>query len=358
MTGRGIDQVFPSSVDPRIHESYVKDARDYVRLAETTHGHVPRNISPRYIWGDCFDIWKRKKTDLKIINLETAITTNESYRMEKGIHYRMHPDNVSALKAAGVDICTLANNHVLDWDYPGLFDTMASLEKNQILYAGAGKDSKEAEAPAVFENAEGRVLVFGLCFPSSGVPLSWKAARNNPGVFLLENSGPDSLDAFKESVSHFKRKGDVIIASIHWGSNWGYEISTEQRNFAHQLIDNARVDIVHGHSSHHPRPLEFYKGHPIFYGCGDFINDYEGIGGYEEYRSDLTLMYFVDFSFPFKVKRIEMVCLLIRNFQLHLTQRKDLEWMYETLNQESRIFHTPLILTDDEIVAIPLKEGE
>jgi poly-gamma-glutamate capsule biosynthesis protein CapA/YwtB (metallophosphatase superfamily) len=58
------------------------------------------------------------------------------------------------------------------------------------------------------------------------------------------------------------------------------------------LINEAGVDIVHGHSSHHPKGIEVYKNRPILYGCGDFLNDYEGISGYQEYRDDLTLMYF------------------------------------------------------------------
>jgi hypothetical protein len=83
------------------------------------------------------------------------------------------------------------------------------------------------------------------------------------------------------------------VASIHWGSNWGYEISPEQRDFAHRLVESETVDIVHGHSSHHPRGIEVHRRRPILYGCGDFVNDYEGIRGQEEFRSDLVLGYFL-----------------------------------------------------------------
>ena len=62
------------------------------------------------------------------------------------------------------------------------------------------------------------------------------------------------------------------------------------------LIDNAAVDIIHGHSSHHIKGIEIYKGKPVIYGSGDFINDYEGIGGHEYFRGDLSLMYFVTFD--------------------------------------------------------------
>ena len=80
-----------------------------------------------------------------------------------------------------------------------------------------------------------------------------------------------------------------MIFSVHWGSNWGYDVPEEQIDFARALIDSGAVDIVHGHSSHHVRPLEIYKGKLIVYGAGDFLNDYEGIEGNESYRDDLAL---------------------------------------------------------------------
>jgi poly-gamma-glutamate synthesis protein (capsule biosynthesis protein) len=96
-----------------------------------------------------------------------------------------------------------------------------------------------------------------------------------------------------ERVRRARRAGDVVVASIHWGGNWGYAVSREQREFAHALIEAAGVDVVFGHSSHHAKGIEVYRDRPILYGCGDFLNDYEGIGGYEEFRGDLALAYLV-----------------------------------------------------------------
>ena len=78
----------------------------------------------------------------------------------------------------------------------------------------------------------------------------------------------------------YQQPGDLIIASIHWDSNWGYEIPRGQIMFAHCLIEEG-IAIVHGHSSHHVKAIEVFKGRLILYGCGDFLTDYEGIGGYE-----------------------------------------------------------------------------
>ena len=92
-----------------------------------------------------------------------------------------------------------------------------------------------------------------------------------------------------------KGPGDIIMASIHWGGNWGYEIPEAQIDFARGLIEEG-VDLVHGHSSHHVKALEVYRRRPILYGCGDLLTDYEGIRGHEAYRGDLAIMYFIRFD--------------------------------------------------------------
>lgn len=110
MLGRGIDQIFPHSVPPKIYESYVIDAKDYVRLAESKNGPILQPVSFSYIWGDALGIWKKMLPSAKIINLETSITIHQKPWEGKGINYRMHPKNVDVLKTAGIDFCSLANN--------------------------------------------------------------------------------------------------------------------------------------------------------------------------------------------------------------------------------------------------------
>ena len=97
-----------------------------------------------------------------------------------------------------------------------------------------------------------------------------------------------------DEIGRHAKPDDLIVVSIHWGSNWGYEVPEEQRRFAHALIDRAGVSVIHGHSSHHPKAIEIYRDRLILHGCGDFLNDYEGIKGYEEDWDNLVLMYFAD----------------------------------------------------------------
>ncbi|HER62854.1 MAG TPA: CapA family protein, partial [Desulfobacteraceae bacterium] len=292
MPGRGIDQILPHSVDPILYEPYVRDARDYVRLAEQVNGPFDKPVEPGYIWGDALAVLADVRPDLRIINLETSITTSSEYWL-KGINYRMHPENSGVLTAAGIDCCVLANNHVLDWGHGGLVETLQTLEREGIQQAGAGRSRARASLPAIFEvPGKGRVLVFAYGSTTSGIPREWAAAPESPGINLLPDLSIATAEEIGKTVAEVRQPGDIVVVSIHWGGNWGYGIPEEQRRFARLLIDGAGADLIHGHSSHHVKGIEVYRNKLILYGCGDFLNDYEGISGHEQFRADLTLMYF------------------------------------------------------------------
>jgi poly-gamma-glutamate capsule biosynthesis protein CapA/YwtB (metallophosphatase superfamily) len=339
MIGRGIDQVLAHPCDPALHEGYAHSAMDYVRLAEEANGPIPRHADPWYVWGAALDEWSRAQPDGRIVNLETSVTRSEDY-VQKGINYRVSPDNAECLAAAAIDCCVLANNHVLDWGHAGLSETLATLAHLGIKTAGAGRNLDEAAAPALLDfHRKGRVLVFSLALASSGVQRSWAAAAASPGINVLGDLSLSSVAGIAERIERLRRPGDVIVVSIHWGPNWGYGVPDAQQRFAHALIDRAGASIVHGHSSHHPKGIEVYRDRLILYGCGDFLNDYEGIRGYEEYRGDLPLMYFagVDAASA-AVVSLEIVPLQIRNFRLVRPSRQDVEWLQQTLDRESTKF--------------------
>jgi poly-gamma-glutamate synthesis protein (capsule biosynthesis protein) len=338
MTGRGIDQILPHPGDPVLHAGYATSALDYVALAERANGPIPRPAAFAYVWGDALAEWARIAPDLRIVNLETAVTTRDDWQRGKGIHYRMHPANVPCLTAAGIDCCVLANNHVLDWGYAGLAETLETLRRAGLQRAGAGRDRAEAAAPAVLSVAgKGRVLVFAYGAQSSGIPSEWAAAAGVPGVNLLPDLSSASLQQIAPQVEAVKRPADVVVASIHWGGNWGYAVPTAHQRFARGLIDRCGVDVVHGHSSHHPLGIEVYRGRPILYGCGDFLNDYEGIAGYEAYRGDLSLMYFLEVD-PASgtLSRLRMIPMQTRRFRLNRASAADSRWLRSVLDREGQ----------------------
>ena len=350
MTGRGIDQVLPHPSAPEIYEPYTRDARVYVELAEKANGPIKQPVDWPYIWGYALDELERVKPDLRIINLETAITKSEEYWKGKGINYRMHPGNIHAIKAAGIDVSVLANNHVLDWGYSGLKETLKTLKEAGIRYAGAGLNLNEAQAPAVNEvEGKGRVIVFSFGSVTSGIPSSWSASKEKPGVNLLKEFSDKSLREIKDSVVKVKGEGDIVIASIHWGENWGYHIPDYQREFARKLIDLAGIDVIHGHSSHNVMGIEVYGGKLILYGCGDFLTDYEGIVGQEEFRDDLGLMYFATVDpATGKLLELQMTPTQIKNFSLKRVSRADLLWLRDTLNREGKKFGTRVELNKEK----------
>ncbi len=347
MLGRGIDQIqrFPSH--PHLHENYVKSAETYVELAEQVNGAISRQVDPDYIWGDALGILERDPPDIRIVNLETSITESGTYAA-KGIHYRMHPDNIDCLSAAKIDCCVLANNHVLDWGRRGLQDTLDTLDTVGIGHAGAGRNRREARAPWIKEvPGKGRVLVFGVGHGSSGVPRSWAAGEGTPGVEYISDLTEQTAGELVERIDRERRDGDFVIVSVHWGSNWGYQIDEAQTAFAHALIDTAGVDLIHGHSGHHRKAAEVYKGRLILYDCGDFINDYEGIQGNETFRPDLMLMYRLALDVPEKrLTEVQILPFRLRKFRLEYASPKDTVWLADVLGVEYGRFGASVRLDD------------
>jgi poly-gamma-glutamate synthesis protein (capsule biosynthesis protein) len=340
MTGRGIDQVLPWPGDPRIYESYMKSARGYVELAEGMNGPIRKPLGFAELWGDALEELERLAPEVRIVNLETAVTTSGDYWKDKGIHYRMHPRNIGCITAAGIDCCALANNHVLDWGHSGLAETLETLERAGLEHAGAGRNIEEAALPAAMEiPGKGRVLVFSFGSETSGIPRDWAASQRRPGVDLLVDLSAKTVSRIAERVREVKRPRDIAVASIHWGGNWGYEIPRRQTEFARGLIDEVGFDVIHGHSSHHPKAIEVYKSRPILYGCGDFLNDYEGIGGYEGFRGDLSLMYLVTSDAETgELERLRMIPLRIERFVPTRASGDDARWLSAVLDREARKF--------------------
>jgi poly-gamma-glutamate synthesis protein (capsule biosynthesis protein) len=350
MLGRGVDQILPNAGDPSLIEPFMRDARAYVDLAEKANGPIPRPVDFRWPWGDALPFLDALAPDVRIVNLETAMTRSGEFASGKSVHYRMSPGNVDALAAGRPDVCVLANNHVLDFGRSGLVETLDVLADAGLDHAGAGRDAADAQRPvvvAVDNDPTSRVLVHSVGTASSGVPHEWRAGERDPGVAMVGLRRRDA-EALGERVAAGKRHRDLAVVSIHWGSNWGYEVPPEHVKFAHQLID-VGVDVVHGHSSHHPRPIEIYRGKLILYGCGDFINDYEGIGGYEHYRDELRLLYVASVeSDGGAFAGLRMIPVRARRMRLETASAEDAGWLASTLGDVSARYGVRVEITDLE----------
>ncbi len=352
MTGRGIDQVLPHPSEPTIYENSCKSALDYVGLAEAANGPAPRPAGYDYPWGDALAARREANPDLVIVNLETAIT-HSSRHFPKGINYRMNPSNVACLTAFGINACALANNHALDWGRDGLADTLGALARAGIASAGAGRDLAAARAPAILDVGAGRrALLIACATADSGVPPGWAATADRPGVNLI-SLGEADVGAIGDTLNRVRRAGDVAIVSIHWAGNWGYEVKLAQRRFARRLIERAGVSIIHGHSSHHPNAIEVVDERLVLYGSGDFLNDYEGIAGYETFRSDLVAAYHANVdSQDGRLRSLEILPFQIRRFRLQQPSDQELDWFARRLGRECVRFGARIGRADGRLNAL------
>ncbi len=338
MLGRGVDQILPQPGNPTLYERQVRDARTYVDLAIRANGNIPQPVDWSWPWGDALQLLAYAGCDARIINLETSITTSGDYAPGKAVHYRMNPANAEALTAVRPDACVLANNHVLDFGRRGLLETLDVLAASGLATVGAGRSLREAQSPVIIPipSTGGRLLVFAFGSPSSGIPYEWAATDHTPGVHVVTTLSDAAADELCRQVLQARQPGDVAVVSAHWGSNWGYGVPADQVRFAHRLIDGG-VHIVHGHSSHHPRPMEVYRGKLILYGCGDLIDDYEGIRGHDQYRPDLRLLYLPRLD-PTSGNLVElrMAPLQARQMRLHRASHRDTRWLKTVLDKVGR----------------------
>jgi poly-gamma-glutamate synthesis protein (capsule biosynthesis protein) len=163
------------------------------------------------------------------------------------------------------------------------------------------------------------------------------------------NLSDSTVQRLRTTIASHRCSKDVVIASIHWGGNWGYTVAIEERRFAHRLIDVAGVDIVHGHSSHHVKGFEVYRNRPILYGCGDFVTHYEGIRGYEEFCGDLALMYFASLDASSgRLLELRMTPLQARRMRLTRPSASDVAWLQDKLNRECERFGTRVNRTEND----------
>ncbi|MBW5445015.1 CapA family protein [Cohnella sp. CFH 77786] len=204
-----------------------------------------------------------QSADIAAGNLESAITDRGTPEKNKQYLYRGSALALPAIREAGFDVLSLANNHTLDYGWVGLQDTMDALDDNQIHHMGSGNDDQEAFTPAYVE-AQGITVAFiGV---SHVVPnVSWKADRNHPGV--AETYNPTRAIA---AIREAKNNADIVVVMVHWGDEYTDKPIAEQTNNGRKFID-AGADLVIGSHPHVLQGFEAYKGKWIAYSLGNFV---------------------------------------------------------------------------------------
>ncbi|MBI2433295.1 MAG: CapA family protein [Candidatus Hydrogenedentes bacterium] len=242
---------------------------------------------PAAPWGNTLGLFHA--ADWRVCNLECAISDRGApwVQTPRVFHFRSDAKNVAVLQAAGINAVSLANNHALDYGNMALEDTVALLKEAGILCAGAGANATAARQP-VFASVAGTTI--GLVGFTANEP-GWEATTDQAGVFYA----PTKLSApqtrlLLNTVAVAKQHAQLLIVAAHWGPNWGRRPPQEHAELGHALIE-AGADIVFGHSAHIFRGVEIYRGRPILYSTGDFIDDY-AVDPVE--RNDQSFLFRVD----------------------------------------------------------------
>lgn len=219
--------------------------------------------------------WQMVKTyfqndHISIGNLETSITNKGSKWPNKQFNFRSDPSNLKAMEVAGMDILALANNHILDYGYDGLLDTIKHIDSTGIKRVGAGKNKEDAMKAVILER---QGIKIGVLSASRVVPdVKWYAGEKSPG---LVGAYDGHIDGLLKEIEKTKKQVDLLILSIHWGIEKNPQPKDKDILLAKRLIDGG-VDIIMGHHPHVLQGIEIYKGKPIFYSLGNFVFGSQG----------------------------------------------------------------------------------
>lgn len=256
----------------------------------------------QYPWGDVLPILK--KTDLNLINLETALTKSVR-KVPKVFNFKADPDKVQSLVEARIDVCNLANNHILDFSEEGLLETISTLDKAGIKHVGAGVSQAEAAEPVIIKKKNISIGIIGY---TDNEP-EWQAKENKPGTNYAE---VEDIENIKKEIKKLRPQVDLLIFTMHWGPNMRQRPIAEFKDFAHQLVDLG-VDVFHGHSAHIFQGIEVYKEKLILYDTGEFVDDYYVT---PSLRNDQSFLYLIEADKE-GLKKVQLVPVLISKMQVN-----------------------------------------
>ncbi|MGC2459315.1 MAG: CapA family protein [Gallionellaceae bacterium] len=305
-----------------------------------------KHMQPEQVWGDVLP--HLAQADLRIVNLECALTPHLRpwTRTRKMFHFRADPEAVRVLQGARIDACALANNHILDYEEQGLRDTLRTLDAAGIRHAGAGTSSGQAAAPAMLEVPGAAPCRVALLSFTDNEP-DFAATADHPGTNYLEVSPQEAtLTRITDGIAQARAQGAALVVfSNHWGANWVERPSPEFRSFARRVIELG-ADICHGHSAHICQGIEIYRGKPILYDTGNFIDDYAVDPLLRNDRSCLFTLMFEQG----KLCRIELLPVSLSVAHVELARGKEFEAISARMETLCAEFGTKLMRRDDRLV--------
>lgn len=206
-----------------------------------------------------------RNADIFMINNEFTFTSRGTPTVNKKFTFRANPGNVSMYEEMGVDIVSVANNHIYDYGEISLLDTLDTLEQAEIPYVGAGRNLQEAMTP-VYYIANGMKIAFvsATQIERNSVPDTKEATQDSAGVLRCMN--PDNLLL---TIEEAKKNSDYVILYIHWGTESQEAIDWLQEQQA-PIYAQAGVDLIIGDHPHCLQKMDSVEGVPVIYSLGNF----------------------------------------------------------------------------------------
>ncbi|MFA6603940.1 MAG: CapA family protein [Patescibacteria group bacterium] len=202
--------------------------------------------------------------DITFGNLETALLSGRAIQPGEMV-FRSDPAAAASLASAGFDVLSLANNHVPNFGAAGILETLKYLDAAAVAHAGAGADATAARAPAIVERS-GLRFAFLAYNDADVVPAGYFAAADHPGTAAMD------IENLKADIAAARAAADIVVVSMHSGTEYVPDPNRRQTAFAHAAID-AGADLVIGHHPHVVQTVETYAGKPIIYSLGNFVFD-------------------------------------------------------------------------------------
>ncbi|MBI3467122.1 MAG: CapA family protein [Planctomycetes bacterium] len=298
-----------------------------------TLNEVLQERPPAAPWGDTLPLFCQ--ADWRLCNLECVIADRGEpwSATPKTFHFRSDAKNVFVLLAAAINAVSLANNHTLDFGCDAMLEMLKTLDGAGIQRAGAGADVPEACRP-VLANVNDHTV--GLLAFTDNQP-EWEATEWQAGVrYVPIDLGDDRAVALLQAIRATKGEADFLIVSAHWGPNWGYRPQPHHVPFAHALID-AGADVVFGHSCHVFQGIEIYRGRPILYSTGNFVDDY-AVDPVE--RNDESCIFLLELQ-EASLRCLRLYPTVIRDYQARLASSHEAEAIRRKLQGLCEEFQTP-----------------
>lgn len=211
------------------------------------------------------------RADLFVVNLECPFT-ERGEKIPKNFNFRAKPELVAALVAGGVDVVSLANNHMIDYGPEGLFDTLSTLDTHGIVHFGAGRTLSEARVPAVVEKKGVTIAFLGYFFLGDRniEPAQVIATPEQPGVAGHFSDTAALVAMVDADIKAAKRSADHVIPFFHWGRESKGQPEPYQLEVAHKAIESGASAVLGSHP-HVLQGMELYQGAPIVYSLGNFV---------------------------------------------------------------------------------------